>query len=214
MNFLQFINYNNRCPCCDSKLSIFMVTQSKKESFTWKYKKIDKKNGIITFSNNSLGIVNILFKNNVYLETDSLKILNCYVYFVYVCKSSISINNYISPHVDVNSFTACYSRSTPLLEIIKKDETYHLSAVDPDHKNIVNSDECVYFVDNNRDTNYSIILNYCEDTMYLVSYNRNKHNSRISLFKKELPLPKYKLNLHISNRLNLINKLNSWITLS
>jgi hypothetical protein len=233
MNICEFLHYNDNCPVCGNKLTLYMYVE---EKGLWKATEIspgvhrfqqfaakkDTQYGAEDFMTLfDLGAVHDTRFNSSKLGKDSK---TWGLYFFKICGNQGITDNQFD--FDINWYDACYHRSSPWYEFKhhpNDQKKWQLEIVNPDHQTLMNRDESFAFkkmdVDGN-ETVYLLSLDHENKKTKFYRYITTPDERALADFEpkdfalENLPLIKYKLDLEPSHRDKLLEKFETWVTFS
>jgi hypothetical protein len=227
MSLSKFISFNNTCPICNNKLTLFMQWHG---TTLWKARdlKFPKKDQIvftpIKFVKEQTDIVLRLRDNGDTLSPIIAEDRKHTMHFFYLCnEGGIDITSEASADYEINLYRGCYYRSSADMEFKKNaDKQWVLSEVREDGTDIVSQEESFSFkknLDPDLERVYMLSIKSLEDCTDLWFYETNseqraQENYEPKLFEKKMPLLKTRPKLDIRDRDQLLSRLDSWIIMS
>lgn len=233
MNICQFLHFNDRCPVCDSPLSLYM---SVSKSTLWKAQEISP--GTYRFTHTmlkkkiqytpedfmmlyDLGAVHSTQFNTSKVGKDSKE---WDLFFFKLCN-----NNALTDHefdYDINWYESCYYRSSPQYQFKhhpNDPKKWQLEISNGEHKNLLNRDESFAFkkmLPGGEEKVYLLSLDSENKKTKFYSYSTTEDQRKNPDFepkyfeKDDLPLMKARLDLDLNHRDKLLERFDSWILFS
>lgn len=230
MKILEFINFNDHCPVCNNKLTLYMHVSG---MGLWKSE--DMAEGVYKFVPHIIsygakshkpdgcaylhldGDIRFTYDNSA-LEKDA----RSWQFFLFkICGHNAFVDNQWD--YDINWYDACYFRSSPYFEFKNNDINWWLDVMQSDQSEMVNRDESFLFKvmgEDNLEKVYALNLDYegkhTKFYYYLTTEEeRSSEDFEPKIFEKtDLPLLPKRPDFSEGNRDQLISKFNYWIMLS
>lgn len=238
MKLCEFLEFNQQCPICDSKLTLYMQIidnlclkedLSKSEDKSYYFTPLNGKNKKeladeyvkLKITNNNYNL--LCSSSKLFLEMRKSQI-----YFFYLCnEAGLKKQKYNENDYYISPYYGCYFRSTPIAELHNQENVFPLESglplktINPDHKNIVNINETLVFnsycqpLEKVYALNLNADIQQTEFSYYAVTdEDKLKENFKPNIFDSKMPLLTVRPKFDKEHRDQLLNRFESWIILS
>ncbi len=229
----KFIDYNKQCPMCGTDLHMYMAWKNR---ILFKGEKVDDYS--YHFDVSLTDKQSEQFKDNhCYLSATEDGFVTEFssgaikeeakrhpIYFMTLCNPK-GIKHVEYSAFQISLYSACYYRSTPFYEFKRDDlpesKSWSLDITMPEHKDMINKDECWSFIDKSEDSEKVYMINLenelkqTEVWYYQATYEEMKVKGfKPKLFQKTLPLLKSRPDLSPEGLKKLVDRFDAWIIMS
>lgn len=205
MNLNKFIDYNQYCPLCNKKLTLYLALS---DTMFLRAETLYNSYRFYKFFYESFGydqFIEISFKNDSYTLyiNDFNLIKNAHnSSFFFVCNED-SINLNFGQFKSIDLMDSCYVRVSQDFELINN----QLNLIDPNQKDFINSNEYFSYIKNKKI--YFLEFNYGESKMRLSILDMIANKS---IFSNELELPTTRPDF--SDKEKIIDMFELWMLMS
>lgn len=241
MKLCEFLHFNQHCPICGDKLTLFMQWFTRTNSVCFKGVLVDQDlyrfmpyvGGHAEKNEPNFWEEGMLLKDDG--DSFETSIINSrlmqeakkyQIYFFYLCNpQGIDTKNKAWGDYDISMYKGCYYRSTVEMEFRREDDqeskNWSLQVINPDSRDIVNKEESFAIKSRNDKLEKVYLVNLDTESKATTLWHytvdeeqRNIKDWEPNLFRKDIPLLRSRPDLSEENREKLISRFDSWIIMS
>jgi hypothetical protein len=237
MNVSQFLQFNDRCPVCDTNLTTYMYVDSgslwranrapnvvAKGEYQFRQFMLTEK--VNYSSDDYMTLYDLGNTHNTRFNTSRLGLdsKDWKLYFFKICGNKAINDNKVD--FDINWYDACYHRTSPWYQFSHhpdESKKWQLELTNPLHADMLNRDESFVFTrrqDDGLERTYFLNLNTEDKKTKFYYYTTTTKERGTADFEpkffeiENLPLLKYRPDFSLANRRKLLDKFDTWITFS